>query len=107
MHTGWTDSMVESNPSLWVSTNPRITNDAARFLAAMKPLAVGGDTWRLGAVPPISGDKVFYDHIVLLKETGIYILETMHNGRLTRESVREFMFVLGQPRIKGGCTNDH
>ena len=101
LHTGWTDSMLESNPQLWVSTIPGITNDAARFLASLEPLAVGADTWGLGAVPPISGDKLFYDHIILLKEHGIYILETMNTGRLASESVWEFMFVLGQPRLKG------
>jgi hypothetical protein len=36
-----------------------------------------------------------------LKEHGIYILETMNTGRLAKESVKEFMFVLGQARVKG------
>ena len=84
-----------------MSTIPGIDNDAARFLAAFKPLAVGADTWGLGAVPPKPGDKVFYDHAILLKENGIYILETMNTGRLAREGVGEFMFVLGQARLKG------
>jgi len=100
-HTGWTDAKLASEPDLWVSTIPGITNEAARYLAAMKPLAVGADTWGLGAVPPRPGDKVFYDHAILLKENGIYILETMNTGRLASEGVKEFMFVLGQARLKG------
>tara|TARA_X000000950_G_scaffold70386_1_gene87256 strand:+ start:200 stop:430 length:231 start_codon:yes stop_codon:yes gene_type:complete len=64
-------------------------------------MAVGADTWGLGAVPPRAGDKIFYDHVVLLKQHGIYILETMNTGRLADESVHEFMFVLGQARLKG------
>jgi len=100
-HTGWTEAMLESDPAQWVSTIPGIDNDAARYLASMQPLAVGADTWGLGAVPPKPGDKVFYDHAILLKENGIYILETMDTGRLARESVKEFMFVLGQARLKG------
>jgi len=44
---------------------------------------------------------VFYDHAILLKENGIYILETMNTGRLASEGVTEFMFVLGQARLKG------
>ena len=32
---------------------------------------------------------------------GIYILETMNTGRLADEGVHEFMFVLGQARLKG------
>ena len=100
-HTGWTDAMLDSDPEQWVSTIPGIDNDAARYLASFKPLAVGADTWGLGAVPPKPGDKVFYDHAILLKENGIYILETMNTGRLAEEGVTEFMFVLGQARLKG------
>jgi kynurenine formamidase len=101
LHTGWTDAKLTSEPDLWVSTIPGITNEAAHFLADMKPLAVGADTWGLGAVPPRPGDKVFYDHAILLKQNGIYILETMNTGRLAEEGVKEFMFVLGQARLKG------
>ena len=36
-----------------------------------------------------------------LKERGIYILETMNTGRLAKEGVHEFMFVLGHARLKG------
>ena len=79
-HTGWTEAMLESDPAQWVSTIPGIDNDAARYLASMKPLVVGADTWGLGAVPPKPGDKVFYDHAILLKENGIYILETWIPG---------------------------
>ena len=100
-HTGWTDAMLDSDPATWGATIPGIDNDAARFLASFKPLAVGADTWGLGAVPPKPGDKVFYDHAILLKENGIYILETMNTGRLASEGVTEFMFVLGQARLKG------
>ena len=57
--------------------------------------------WGIGAVPPIEGDKIFYDHITLLKENGVFLLETMNTGRLAREEVKEFMFVLGQARLKG------
>ena len=101
LHTGYTDAFLEADPELWGSTIPGITNDAAQYLASLKPLAVGADTWGLGAVPPQPGDKVFYDHAILLKQNGIYILETMNTGRLAEESVKEFMFVLGQARLKG------
>ena len=64
-------------------------------------MAVGADTWGLEPIPAPEGDKVFYGHVTLLKENGIYILETMNVGPLVREGVKEFMFVLGQPRIVG------
>ena len=50
---------------------------------------------------PAEGDRVFYDHVILLRDNGIYILETMDTGPLARQSVTEFMFVLGQARLKG------
>ena len=100
-HTGWTDAKLRSSPEEWGSTIPGITNDAAVYLASLNPMAVGADTWGLGAVPPIEGDKVYYDHVTLIKENGIYILETMNTGKLASEGVSEFMFVLGQPKIKG------
>ena len=59
------------------------------------------DTWAVDVVPGVKGDKVFYGHTILIKQHGIYILEVMNTGRLAKESVHEFMFVLGQARIKG------
>ena len=100
-HTGYTDATLKQNPSLWAGSIPGITNEASVFLAGLKPMAVGADTWGLGAVPPRAGDKIFYDHVVLLKQHGIYILETMNTGRLADDGVHEFMFVLGQARLKG------
>jgi kynurenine formamidase len=100
-HTGWTDGMMESDPSAWGSTEPGLNNEGAVFVASMNPLAVGADTWGIEAIPPKEGDKVFYGHVTLLKDNGIYILETMNSGPLVAEGVQEFMFVLGQPLIKG------
>ena len=101
LHTGYTDATLKQNPSLWAGSIPGITNEASVFLAGLKPMAVGADTWGLGAVPPRTGDKIFYDHVVLFKQHSIYILETMNTGRLADEGVHEFMFVLGEARLKG------
>jgi kynurenine formamidase len=101
LHTGWTDGKLESDPQAWVSAEPGITNEAAEYLAGFNPVAVGADTWGVDAVPPVKGDKVFYGHVTFLKNNGIYILETMNTGRLAKEGVHEFMFVLGQARLKG------
>ena len=100
-HTGWTDGMMESDPTAWGSTEPGLNNEGAVFMASMNPMAVGADTWGLEAIPPKEGDKVFYGHVTLLKDNGIYILETMNRGPRAAEGVQEFMFVLGQPLIKG------
>ncbi len=101
IHTGWTDAKLISEPETWVSKEPGLDNAAAKYLASFNPMAVGADTWGLDVVPPVKGEKVFYGHVELLRNNGIYILETMNTGRLAKESVGEFMFVLGQARIKG------
>jgi kynurenine formamidase len=100
-YTGWTDGMFESDPNGWGSAEPGLSNEGAVYLASLNPMAVGADTWGLDVIPPAPGDKVFYGHVTLLKENGIYILETMNVGPLVKEGVSEFMFVLGQPRIQG------
>ena len=88
-------------PDVWVASEPGITNAAAEYLAGLNPLAVGADTWGVDVIPAPDGDKTFYAHVTFLKNNGIYILETMNTGRLAQEDVREFLFVLGQPRMKG------
>jgi kynurenine formamidase len=100
-HTGWTDGMLQADPAAWGAGEPGLTNEAAKYLASLNPMAVGADTWGVEAVPPVEGDKIFYGHVTFLKNNGIYLLETMDTGRLAREGVNEFMFVLGQARIKG------
>ena len=75
LHTGWTDGKLQSDPKAWVSGEPGLNNEAAVYLASLDVLAVGADTWGVEAVPPAKGDKVFYGHVTLLKENGIYILE--------------------------------
>ena len=55
----------------------------------------------LEPVPAPAGDGVFKGHVFALQEKGIYLLETMNTGPVLREGVNEFMFVLGQARVKG------
>lgn len=100
-HTGWTTAKLNSEPDTWGSVEPGINNEGANYIASLNPLAVGADTWAVEAVPAAKGDKMFYGHRIFLKDHGIYILETMNTKRLAEEDVHEFMFVLGQARIKG------
>jgi len=71
------------------------------WLADQNVIAVSADTWGVEPIPPEKEGRPFYGHVTLLKENGIYILETMNTGRLAREDVHEFLFVLGQARIRG------
>ncbi len=101
IHTGWIDAKLESEPEAWGAGEPGILPDAAEWLAEQNVMAVGADTWGLDVVPAPEGGKTFYGHVVLLRDNGIYILEAMNTGPLVDEGVQEFMFVLGQPRVRG------
>lgn len=100
-HTGWTDAMLKNDPKAWVSGEPGLGEEGATWLASKNVMAVGADTWGLEPVPPQKEGRPFYGHVILLKDNGIYILETMNTGPLAKEGVHEFMFVLGQARVRG------
>lgn len=100
-HTGWTDAKLASDPKSWVSGEPGLSEEGASWLASKNVIAVGSDTWGLEPVPPQKEGRPFFAHVILLKENGIYILETMDTGPLAKQGVREFLFVLGQARIRG------
>lgn len=100
-HTGWTENMLEQDPKAWVSGEPGLNVDGSKYLASLDVMAIGADTWGVEPVPPAPGDGAFYGHVVTLKDHGIYLLETMNTGPVLRAGANEFMFVLGQARIRG------
>ena len=100
-HTGWTEAMLEANPAAWVAGEPGQSEEVAQYLASKNIVAAGADTWGLDVVPSQVADRPFQGHIILLKENGIYILETMNTGPLVRDEAFEFLFVLGQAKLKG------
>ena len=100
-HTGWTDAMLESDPAAWGAGGPGQSEEVAEYLASKNVIAVGGDTWAVDVVPSPDPDRSFQGHVILLKENGIHILETMNTGPLVRDDAFEFMFVLGPARIRG------
>ena len=100
-HTGWTDAKLDSDPEAWVSGEPGQSEEVAQYLADKNVIAVGADTWGLDVVPAQVAERPFQGHVILLKEHGIYILETMNTGPLVRDGVFEFLFVLGQAKVRG------
>jgi kynurenine formamidase len=100
-HTGWTDAKLESDPQAWASGEPGQSEEVARYLAGKNVVAVGADTWGVDVLPSPDPARPFQGHVILLKESGIYLLETMNTGPLVRDGVYEFMFVLGQAKVRG------
>ena len=100
-HTGWTDAKLESEPDVWVAAEPGQSEEVATYLASKNIVAAGADTWGLDVVPPQHENRPFQGHVTLLQENGIFILETMDTGPLVQDGVHEFLFVLGQAKVRG------
>lgn len=100
-YTGWTKHVLPKDPAKWGSSEPGIGEGGISWLASKNVMAVGADTWGVEPVPPEKEGRPFAGHVTLLKENGIYILETMETSELVKDGVTEFMFVLGQARIRG------
>ena len=84
-----------------MSGEPGQSEEVATYLAGKGVVAVGADTWGVDPVPAQNADKPFQGHVILLKENGIYVLETMNTGQLVRDEVFEFLFVLGAAKVRG------
>ena len=100
-HTGWTDAMLESDPVAWSTAEPGQSEEVAAYMASKKVVAVGADTWGVDVIPPQVAERPYEGHVVYLKENGIYIFEAMNTGPLVRDQAYEFLFVLGQAKVRG------
>ncbi len=100
-HTGWTDAKLEAEPDVWVAAEPGQSEEVASYLVSKNVIAAGADTWGLDVVPPQHENRPFQGHVILLQQNGIFILETMNTGPLVRDGVHEFLFILGQAKVRG------
>ena len=102
-HSGWLDLLKEEtrDAARYGSVEPGLGKTGAEYLAEIGVVAVGADTWGLEAVPFEEGVGVFEVHQILLTYNGIYILENMVTEELAADGVTEFMFVLGQAKVRG------
>ncbi len=99
-HTGWIDHVLPNDPKKWGSTAPGPTEDAVEYLASKNIIAAGIDTWSFDPIPPDKEGRPFQGHVILFFD-GIYILEAMNTGPLAADKTYEFLFVLGQARVRG------
>jgi len=102
-HSGWLNLLDgdDADPKRFGAAEPGLGKTGAQYLIDKGVVAVGGDTWGLEAVPFEEGVGVFEIHQMLLAKNGIYILENMETRELVADDVNEFMFVLGQARVRG------
>ena len=99
-HTGWLNVM-DTDPDKFMSGEPGLGVDGAKYLASLGVVAVGSDSWALEVLPSEDPTLAFPVHPELLAKNGVYILENMDTRALAADGVTEFLFVLGQPRFVG------
>ena len=102
-HSGWLDLLKEGSRDAerYGSVEPGLGLTGAEYLAEIGVVAIGADTWGMEAVPFEDGVGIFEVHQFLLAKNGIYILENMVTEELAADGVTEFMFVLGQAKVRG------
>lgn len=99
-HTGW-QNIAESDAVRFMSGEPGLGVDGAKYLASLGVVAVGSDSWAVEVLPSEDPKQVFPVHPELLAKNGVYILENMDTRALAKDKAWEFLFVLGQPRFVG------
>lgn len=102
-HSGWLNVLdgPDADPERYAAAEPGVGVSGAEYLAGIGVMAVGADTWGMEVVPAETEGEAFRAHQILQPENGIYILENMDTRELAADGVDEFMFVLGQARLKG------
>jgi kynurenine formamidase len=100
VHTGYM-ALSEIDADRYMATQPGLGKAGALFLAQHNPVAVGADTFGLEIGPGEVKDDLIPVHQELLAKRGIYVLENIVTAELVKDEAWEFMFVLGQARIKG------
>src|SRR3979411_1932904 len=99
-HTGWL-SLIGKDDKRYSAGEPGLGVEGAKYLTGKGVVAVGADTWAVEAIP-FESKNVFEVHQILLAMNGTYILENMDTAELAKDKGYEFLFVLGQPRFRGG-----
>lgn len=99
-HTGWM-KMLATDKAKFQSEEPGLGVEGAKWLADQGVVAIGADTIALEHIPFADPARAFEVHQTLLAKKGVHILENINTAPLAADGVKEFLFVLGQPRFQG------
>jgi kynurenine formamidase len=85
----------------WVGGEPGIGTLAGKWLADKKIVMVGADNFGVEVVPFAKATTVWPVHLMMLKDNGIYLLESLNLEALSKDKVYEFTFIFSPLPIKG------
>ncbi len=100
-YTGWQKLLGKDNQR-FISVNPGLGREGARYLASLEVAMVGADTANFEVIPFENGAGIYEVHQILLPLNGIHILENMNTEEMVKDQAWEFLFTLGPARITGG-----
>jgi kynurenine formamidase len=100
-HTGWMAAMAAKDPKGFIASQPGLGKGGAEYLASLGVAMIGADTGALEVIPFENPAEPFAVHTTLLTKQGVHILENIDTNALAKDGATEFLFVLGQPRLKG------
>lgn len=100
-YTGWQKLLGKDNKR-FISVNPGLGREGARYLASLEVAMVGADTANFEVIPFENGAGIYEVHQILLALNGIHILENMNTEEMVRDQAWDFLFTLGPARITGG-----
>jgi kynurenine formamidase len=100
-YTGWQKLLGKDNKR-FISVNPGLGREGARYLALLEVAMVGADTANFEVIPFENGAGIYEVHQILLALNGIYILENMNTEEMVKDQAWESLFTLGPARITGG-----
>jgi kynurenine formamidase len=104
MHTGWSRYFMVDNQT-YVSAEPGLGEEGARWLTDQHVAAIGADTMALEVMPMEDARKVFPVHQHLLVERGVYIIENLRLDDPRNEGLYEFLFILLPVKYKGATAS--
>jgi len=98
-HTGWLP-LLWNDPETYLYKQPGLGVDGASYLVEKGVTMVGIDARTMEAFPA-TYQEIAPVHQELLTKNGVYILEHVDTRELVKDSVHEFLFVLGVPKLSG------
>jgi kynurenine formamidase len=99
-YSGWM-KLLGKDDKRFISANPGLGRDGARYLASLGVAAIGSDTSNFEVIPFESGAGFYEVHQILLAMNGVHILENMNTEEMVADKAWEFLFTLGPARITG------
>lgn len=102
LRTGWARRWPDRDAYVGFDSGvPGPGEAAARWLARLRPRAVGADSIAFERLAPGAGHALLPAHRVLLVEHGINIIETLDLEELAAAARHEFLFVLSPLALVG------